>query len=385
MRFLLSKPEAIPYFRDLIGRFNSSQQDVEVVLDSSSNLQAGFLRGNPPDLGLLNYNMEMARFMARGALSDLKDMPEAGRILPEVQNLVNNLAAYPGRTSVLPYSVMAASVIYNKRVFADNDVEVPETWDDFLAVCEKLSAAGVVPIYATFKDAWTVSQGLFDYTVGGMVDVAEFYEQLREEGTDVGPNSKVSFAKDLAEPVSRMKMLADKYTNEDAASRGYGDGNLAFSKGEGAMYFQGPWAFGEIAKSAPDLELGTFPLPMTNDPDSRRVRVNIDLAAWIPEDSTHKDAARTFLSYLFQPDVMNAYNAAQLGYGTTTDAAPVTDPRILGMKPYFDEARFYQGASQAIPLTIPTENYLQGIVTGAGVEPTLQTLDADWARLALRQ
>ena len=89
--------------------------------------------------------------------------------------------------------------------------------------------------------------------------------------------------------------------------------------------------------------------------------------------------------YLFQPDVMNAYNESQLGYGTTTDAAPVTDPRIVGMKPYFDEARFYTGASQAIPLTIPTENYLQGIVTGAGVEPTLQTLDADWARLALRQ
>ena len=385
MQFHLSKPEAIPYFRDLVAKFNASQRDVEVVFNTSSNLQAGFLRGNPPDLGLLNYNMEMARFMARGALSDLKDMPEAGRILPEVQQLVNQLAAYPGRTSVLPYSVMAASVIYNKAIFADNDVEVPETWDDFLAVCKKLKAAGVAPIYATFKDAWTVSQGLFDYSVGGMVDVADFYSQLREEGTNVGPNSSVSFTKDLTEPVSRMEMLASTYTNEDAASRGYGDGNLAFSKGEGAMYFQGPWAFGEIAKSGPDLDLGTFPLPMTDDPGSRKVRVNIDLAAWIPEDSTHQDAARSFLSYLFQPEVMNAYNASQLGYGTTTDSAPVTDPRILGMKPYFDEARFYQGASQAIPLTIPTENYLQGIVTGAAVEPTLQTLDADWARLALRQ
>ena len=50
--------------------------------------------------------------------------------------------------------------------------------------------------------------------------------------------------------------------------------------------------------------------------------MNIDLAAWIPEDSTHKDAARAFLSYLFQPDVMNEYNASQLGYGTTTDSAP---------------------------------------------------------------
>ena len=113
IRFHLSKPEAVPYFRELIGRYNESQEDVRVVLDISSNLQAGFLRGNPPDLGLLNYNMEMARFMERGALSDLSDMPEAERILPELQELVDQYATYPGRTSVLPYSVMAASVIYN--------------------------------------------------------------------------------------------------------------------------------------------------------------------------------------------------------------------------------------------------------------------------------
>ncbi len=55
---------------------------------------------------------------------------------------------------------------------------------------------------------------------------------------------------------------------------------------------------------------------MTNDPNDLKVRVNIDLAAWIPEASKHKEAAREFLSYLFQKDVMDKYNAAQLGFGT---------------------------------------------------------------------
>ncbi|HSF97579.1 MAG TPA: extracellular solute-binding protein [Ornithinibacter sp.] len=384
VKFHLSKPEAIPYFRDLIERFNTSQPDIEVVFDTSSNLQAGFLRGNPPDLGLLNYNMEMARFMERGALSDLADLPEAARILPEVQSLVDQYATYPGRTSVLPYSVMAASVIYNTQIFADNGVEVPRTWGALIEACDTFAAAGVTPLYATFKDPWTVGQGWFDYCVGGMVDVADFYDRLHAQGADVGPDSPVSFSKDFAEPVTRMQMLADTYTNEDAASRGYGDGNLAFAQGQAAMYLQGPWALGEIAKSAPDLEVGTFPLPMGDSAQDNGVRVNIDLAAWIPEDSEHKAAARTFLQYLFQPEVMNDYNASQLGYGTTTDSAPVTDPRIIGMKEYFDSARFYQGPSRAIPLTIPVDNYLQGIVTGADVDSTLQTLDADWARLALR-
>ena len=97
--FHMSKPEAIPYFRDLVTKFNAEQDDVRVTLDTASNLSAGFLRGNPPDVGLLNYNYEMARFMERGALSDLSDMPEADRIRPEVQELVDQYATYPGRTS----------------------------------------------------------------------------------------------------------------------------------------------------------------------------------------------------------------------------------------------------------------------------------------------
>ena len=383
--FYLSKPEAIPYFRDLITKYNASQDDVQVVLDSSANLQAGFLRGNPPDLGLLNYNLEMARFMERGALSDLADMPEADRILPEVQDLVDQYATYPGRTSVLPYSVMAASVIYNKEIFEEQGLEVPQTYDELIALCDQLKSAGITPFYATLKDPWTVAQGWFDYTVGGEVDIADFFDAMKEEGKDVGPDSEVSFQKNMAEPTTTMQMLMKEYANKDAPSRGYGDGNLAFGNGEAAMYFQGPWALGEIAKSAPDLPLGTFPLPMTDDPEDLRVRVNIDLAAWIPEDSTHKEAAREFLSYLFEKDVMDAYNAAQLGYGTTTDSAPVTDERIIGMRDYFDSGRFYQGPSKAVPLNIPLENYLQGIALGSDVESTLAVLDADWARLALRR
>jgi raffinose/stachyose/melibiose transport system substrate-binding protein len=381
--FHMSKPEAIPFFRDLAEQFNAEQTDVEVSLDTASNLSAGFLRGNPPDVGLLNYNMEMSRFMERGALSDLSDLPEAERIRPDVQDLVDQYATYPGRTSVLPYSVAAASVIYNIQMFEDNGLQVPTTWDELIAVCDSLQAAGITPIYSTYKEPWTVGQGLFDYTVGGTIDVADFYDQMNELGTEVGPDSPVSFRKTLKEPVERMVELS-AYSNQDAESRGYGDGNVAFANGEAAMYLQGPWALGEIAKTDPDLRLGTFPLPVTDDPDDLKVRVNLDLALWIPEASTDKEAARQFVSYLMQPEVMDDYNAQFLAFGTTTDAAPATDERILGMQEYYDEAKFYQGPSRAIPLTIPTDNYLQAIVTGASIDRMLAQLDDDWARLALR-
>ena len=202
-------------------------------------------------------------------------------------------------------------------------------------MCETLTAAGVTPIYSTFKDPWTIAQGHFDYSVGGTVDTTKFFNQLKKQGTDVGPGSPVSFEKQFLEPIQQMQELVP-FSQDNAASRGYGDGNLAFANGEAAMYLQGPWAIGEIAKSNPDLDVGAFPLPMTDDPADRKVRVNIDLALWIPEGSTKKEAAREFLSFLMRPDVIDAYNAHALGFGVTKDAAPVTNATLVELKEYYD-------------------------------------------------
>ncbi|MDY0913313.1 ABC transporter substrate-binding protein [Rathayibacter festucae] len=381
--FFQSKPEVIGYFDEVIERFHAAQSRVRVVHDFSSNLSAGFVRTNPPDLGCLNYNFEVARFVERGALSDLSDMDEAKRINPDLQPLIEQTASYPGRTSVLPYSLMMSAVLYNREIFAAQNLEVPTTWTEFLAVCDALTAAGITPIYGTYKDPWTVAQGLFDYSVGGTVDLEAFFSQLKEQGADVGPSSPVSFEKDFAAPVDQMVQLAG-YAQPNAASRAYGDGNLAFSNGEAAMYFQGPWALSEIAKTAPDLSIGAFPLPMTDDPDERRVRVNVDLALWIPEASTKKAAAREFLSFLMRPEIIDAYNADNNAFGVTTDAPAVTQPTLVELQEFYDKAAFSLGASQLVPQNIPLQNYVQGVVLGSDPAATLRTIDADWARIAFR-
>ncbi|MBB1512322.1 extracellular solute-binding protein [Tessaracoccus sp. MC1627] len=381
--FHQSKPEAVPYFRQLAADFTASQDQYRILHDISTNLSASFVRSNPPDLGLLNYNLEMARFMERGALSDLSDLPEAATIREDIIELSKSYPQYEDRISVLPYSAMAASVIYNKRIFADNGVEVPTTWDALIDVCERLTGAGVTPFYATFMDPWTIMQGWFDYTAGGMLDIAEFYRKMNEIGADVGPDSEVSFQRTMLEPVQKMVQLT-AYINDDAGSRGYGDGNTAFANGAAAMILQGPWAFGEFEKVGNDLDLGTFPLPATDNPEDLRVRVNIDLSLWVPEVADGREGARAFLQHLMKPEIQNPYNAEFLGFGTTKNAPPVTDERIIGMQEYYDSGRFYMGPSQFIPNNIPAPNYFQSIALGAEPEPLLAQLDRDWARLAFR-
>lgn len=379
-----SKPEAIPFFRDLVGEANGAQSAYRYVHDVATNLSASFVRASPPDIACQNYNLEMARFMERGALSDLSDMPEAATIREDVLALADWYPGYEGRTSVIPYSVTGASVIYNKAIFAKHGLEVPVTWDEMLHVCKELQGAGVTPIYATFTDTWTITQGLFDYTVGGMVDVRSFFETMNAQGEAVGPDSEVSFQRTLLEPMRRMvELLA--FLNPDAAGRGYGDGNTAMANGEAAMYFQGPWALAEIDKAGTDVDLGTFPLPMTDSAEDLRIRVNIDLSLWIPEQADQPEGARELLTRFMEPAVQDEYNASFLAFGTTKDAPPVSDPRIAPMQEYYDRGAFTMGASQFIPLTIPYENYIQSIALGADPEPVLRRMDSDWARLAYRQ
>ncbi|PWF26091.1 ABC transporter substrate-binding protein [Ancrocorticia populi] len=389
IRFTLNKREAIPYMREVIADYEASQDDVRVVLDTSGvdPVSASFVRGNPPDLMMANYNMEVSRFVERCTVSDLSGLDAASQYNPDLQPLLDQYGVCEGQTSAIPYSIMAAGIIYNKDIFEEYGLEVPETWDELIEVCEALQAEGITPIYLTgaSADNWTIGQGPFDYAVGGSIDVLQFFEDLEAEGTDVGADSKVSFQKDFAEPVEKMRLLADEYSNQDSLNRSYGDGNTAFANGEAAMYMQGPWAFSEIAKTDPDLNLGTFPLPMTNDPADLKVRVNVDLALMIPNEAANPEAAKEFLEFLYQPDVIAAYNESQLGINPLTGGEQTDDPRIQGALKYYNEAQFYQGPSVLVPKTIPVFNYNQSMLINSDPTASLKTMDEDWVRLAERR
>jgi ABC-type glycerol-3-phosphate transport system substrate-binding protein len=383
LRFYEQKQEVIAYFDDLLRRFERENRGIRVVHDSSVAIAPQFVRGEPADVGCFNDNLELARYIERGVLRDLGDLPSAGRIRKSIDGLTNQYAKYEDRTSVLPFSLAAAGVIYNKKIFAEQDLPVPTTWDEFVDVCTALRKADITPVYATDRDTWTLWQGLFDYSVGSLVDTGSFFRKMKELGTDVGPDSAVSFEKDFAVPMERAKTISS-FFNPDHATRSYADGNLAFGQGKAAMYLQGPWALGQIALVDAELSVGTFALPVSNDPGDRKARVNIDLGLWIPTTTPHLDQAQELVEFLMQPEVIDAYNRDNLAFSTTEDAPPQTDERLSGLQRYVDDGAFYQGAGTFIPTSIPLGNYLQSAIRSGDFTSMLQRLDADWRRVAGR-
>jgi raffinose/stachyose/melibiose transport system substrate-binding protein len=381
-----TKPEVVPYFDNLVAKFNASQSRVVVSHDSTSNLIAEFVRGNPPAIDCDNYNLTTSIFVSRGVLADLAHLPQAKTVDPNIQALVTQYASYKGETSVLPYSVAAEGVIYNVDLFDKVGVSaVPTTWSEFLAVCEKFKSAGITPIYQTYGDTWTTQQGLFDYTVGGMIDVAAFYQGLVREGTNLGPNSSVSFAKDFTAPCQKMLSLAP-YFNSTPITKKYVDGNTAFAGSQAGMYMQGPWAVGQILTINPKVKMGTFALPATDDASQTKCRVNLDLAIWLPRSQApaQRTAAIRFLDYLMQPNILNAYNKANLAFSPLKNAPPQTNPLVSGLQPYVSSGRFYQGAGTYVPLTIPVGNFVQEMMLTGNVSGFTSSMDSAFKRLAIR-
>jgi len=75
---------------------------------------------------------------------------------PFVKNydpLFKDAVSVNGKIYGAPTGNMSAGVwLYNKKVYSELGLQVPKTWDELLANCEKIKEAGKVPVIGSYKD-----------------------------------------------------------------------------------------------------------------------------------------------------------------------------------------------------------------------------------------
>jgi raffinose/stachyose/melibiose transport system substrate-binding protein len=146
-------------------------------------------------------------------------------------------------------------VYYNKKMFAENGVQVPDTWEDLQKAGGVFNAKGIAPIvYPAGQDR---NFPLFPFfTVAGGLKLDE---KLRD--ADLGK---------LAWTGPEMVQVAEKaeeIVKSDALIKGAlgikePDAIGIFSTGKSAMFWGGQWMRTSIrAALPPDFDLGIFPFP----------------------------------------------------------------------------------------------------------------------------
>jgi ABC-type glycerol-3-phosphate transport system substrate-binding protein len=224
-----------------------------------------------------------------------------------------------GKMKVLPLTMQGFGIYYNKAYFKKaglNPEKAPKTSADFLAACEKLKAAGIVPI--------TTGQ---TYTI-------DFF--LRSQAANAyGPNVAGLFdgSQKFDNPVFKesaafVKTLVDKgYIEKDGFSRPYFMDSIdKFAAGNGAMFVGllsdvGNWkAFSDGFGAA---NVGYF--PAVNFPDAKykdqQVMQGAGIGYGVMTWSKNQKLAAAYIKFVSTGDRAKTYSSATGSLSPNTVAA----------------------------------------------------------------
>jgi raffinose/stachyose/melibiose transport system substrate-binding protein len=192
---------------------------------------------------------------------------------------------------------MGGGVLYNKAVYDELKLDIPKTWDEFMANNAKIKAAGTAaPVAQTYQETWTAQL----FVLGDYHNVQAAEPSFAEDYTagDTGYSSN-EVADDGFEHLQEVNEAG--YLNKDFASANYNDGIRMIAKGEAAHYPMLTDAIMEVAASYPkDLDdLGFFALP-GEDADSAGLTVWTSSGLYIPTTTEDEEleAAEDFRAFV---------------------------------------------------------------------------------------
>ncbi|MFD2211290.1 ABC transporter substrate-binding protein [Virgibacillus halophilus] len=220
-----------------------------------------------------------------------------------------DLVSSDGKIYSVPVDIHRGNVIfYNKKVFKDNGIDVPKTFDEFVAAADKLKKADITPLAMGDKESWTATM-IFENVL------------LAELGPD---DYQKLFKGDIAFDDKRVVNAAKKfgklldYINDDHASRNWQDSAQLVANGDAAMLNMGDWAKGYFVN---DLDLktnedfGYFAFPDT-DKDFTIITDTFGL----PKGVDNPDQVKKFLTFLGSTEAQDIFNPLKGSIPARVDA-----------------------------------------------------------------
>ena len=318
-----SKPENNEILQELVSEFEKENDGVKIKITSSPDavtaLKTRLTKNDIPDLLLTGGDVTFAELKEAGVLENLTDKSYVNDVQDAYNEMVTNLYDDEDLYGV-PYAANASGIIYNKDIFEKAGIEVPETWDELMAATEKFKSDGIQPFELTFKDTWTMN-AIWN-SLAPSLEPTNFISDRKAE--------KTTFSDDYTEITEKyLKIL--EYAQPDFMGTTYGDGNVAFAEGKAAMMINGNWAIPEIKKTNPDINVGLFPFPSSNDIDKNYVTSGIDVMISVGADSEKKEDIDKFIEFVLEKENAEKYINDQFAFSAVKDVEQ-NDPSLDGVK-----------------------------------------------------
>lgn len=126
-----------------VEEFNNSQNEIYVNAqylpreELMKQYTIGVVSGELPDCGMVD-NPDHNSYASMGVFADITDLYNSWEDANFMEGSINS-CYYDGKLYGLPWGNNCLGLFYNKQMLEDAGVEVPTTWSELEAACEKLT------------------------------------------------------------------------------------------------------------------------------------------------------------------------------------------------------------------------------------------------------
>ena len=220
--------------------------------------------GTPPTLSILDTTDVIA--LAEEKAADLSNEPwvaEAEGYITEVN----------GKVYSFPLCIEGRGIIYNQKAIEETlgesfDPSSLRTLDDFVALLDRLVAAGMEKPISVAMEDWSLGAHQLQYiyeTYDGTSDgAAEAIEKIKSGELDLNTYDRISQFLDMFDVLKKYNVAKG-----DPLGADYDEMAIDLVDGKTAFWFNGNWAWPnmEEADAEKDDAYGFLPYFMNNDPD----------------------------------------------------------------------------------------------------------------------
>jgi raffinose/stachyose/melibiose transport system substrate-binding protein len=341
-------PAATKFANDMAAAFHTANPTIMVKVDTrpggtdGDNLvKTRLSTGTMDDVFLYNSGSLFQALHPDQTLQPLTNEPWVKDLTSDFKKTVSTPKGLYGAPNGTTFD---GGVMYNKKVYAQLGLSVPTTWDQFVSNSEKIKAAGIIPVLASYGDTWT-SQ-LFV-----LADFANVSEQDPNWATDY-TNNKAKYVNPpaLAGFTHTQEIFAKGLMNKDYASLTNVNALKLLATGKAAQYPMITVVISNVVQSNPDQvnDIGYFAMP----PDSGDAHATVWEAggSYIPKSTTGAKltAAKKFVAFINSPagcDIQNSAGVPAGPFAISTCSVPSNAPALVA-----DEAKYQTDGKTGLAL-----------------------------------
>ncbi len=288
----------------LVERFNEANDDVNIVYEdvltgtfTENNQKVRVAMENeagPHVLGGVDTGANLQALVATGQVRDLTEYYRSSGLIERIPDNLLAQVSVEGRIYAIPQNMESVGIFYNKDVFAELELEVPGTFEEYIGVLEAVKDAGYYGYAMGLAGGWpsALMASMFMYSSAG----SEYIDVL--SGTQ--PWTDCDNCLDGLNAF--YGMVANEYANPDGLGIDYNQAIDLFYQGQTLMVLNGPWFIDDAMSADPDFEIGFFYLPPVNPATDIKTLGGIGSALIIAEYAP-LDAAFKVVEWLTSEEV----------------------------------------------------------------------------------